>query len=345
MRFLKIIFCFLVTLYSIAQNIEGKVSNQEGNPLSGVSVYLDGTSIGTITNEQGYFKISTSTKFNTALIVKFMGYEDILISNPYQAKFYDIRMALKENEIEAITIVDDGFSRKSKLEIFRKQFLGTTKAGKQCKILNEDAVILEYDKKENRLIAKSDEPIQIENAYLGYTIEFEIYEFYVKFSRRSVSEIDVVQSMFLGTSKFKDSALNSTQLKNREKSYFGSQMHLFKTIITQSWDAKTFVLYQGSFPVIAKDYFEISKENGFYKVKVTGNYLKTDELTTNRFFASYNLLYNKRNQSKIVFNTDEFYVDDYGNNTHRDQIIFGGDLGTQKIGNMLPLNFEPKEKE
>ena len=84
-----------------------------------------------------------------------------LISNPYQAKFYDIRMALKENEIEAITIVDDGFSRKSKLEIFRKQFLGTTKAGKQCKILNEDAVILEYDKKKTDLSQKVMNPSKL----------------------------------------------------------------------------------------------------------------------------------------------------------------------------------------
>ncbi|WMW77129.1 carboxypeptidase-like regulatory domain-containing protein [Flavobacterium sp. 20NA77.7] len=345
MRFLTLVFSFFFTILSIAQNIEGKVSNQYGKPLNGVSVYLDGTSIGTSTNEEGYFKITATTKFNTSLIVRFMGYEDVLISNPYQAKFFDITMAVKENEIEAVTIVDDGFSRKSKLEIFRKQFLGTTKAGKQCKILNEDALVLEYDKKQNMFIAKSYEPIQIENAYLGYKIEFDIYDFYIKFGRKSISEHDVVQSMFLGTSKYYDTSTKEIQRKNRNKVYFGSQMHLFKTIITQNWDAKSFVLYQGSFPVIGKDYFEITQENDFYKVKVTGNYMKTNELTTNRFFAAYNLLYNKTNQSKIVFNTDEFFVDTFGNNTHRDQIIFGGDLGTQKIGNMLPLNFEPTDAE
>lgn len=344
MYFSKVVFIFFFTILSMGQNIEGKVSNQDGKSLNGVSVYLDGTSIGTSTNEEGYFKITATTKFNTSLIVRFMGYEDVLISNPYQAKFFDITMAVKENEIEAVTIVDDGFSRKSKLEIFRKQFLGTTKAGKQCKILNEDALVLEYDEKQNMLIAKSYEPIQIENAYLGYKIEFEIYDFYVKFARKSISEHDIVQSMFLGTSKFIEVSSSEQQNKNRIKVYYGSQMHLFKTLITQSWNPKTFILYEGSLPVIGKDYFEITKENGFYKVKVTGNYLKTNQLTTARFFAAYNLLYNKSNQSKIVFNTEEFYVDDFGNNTHRDQIIFGGDLGAQKIGNMLPLNFEPTDK-
>lgn len=345
MRFLAFVFFFFFAFFSIAQNIEGKVSNQEGDPLEGVSVYLDGTSIGTITNQEGYFKLITTTKFNTSVVIKLIGYEDVVISNPYQAKFFDVRMSVKENEIEEVVIVDDGFSRKSKLEIFKKQFLGTTKSGKQCKILNEDALILIYDRVKNILTAKSFEPIVIENPYLGYKLEFKIYDFYIKFSKRSVSDIDVIQSLFLGTSKYYDTSTKEVQRKNRNKVFYGSQMHLFKTIISQSWDAKSFVLYQGSFPVIAKDYFEITKENDFYRVKVTGNYMKTNELTTNRFFASYNLLYNKKNQSKIVFNTDEFFVDAFGNNTHRDQIIFGGDLGTQKIGNMLPLNFEPTDAE
>lgn len=345
MRLLNLIFFFFCTFFSIAQNIEGKVRTEEGKPLNGVSVYLDGTSIGTSTNEEGYFKLVTTSKFNTSLVIRFIGYEDVVISNPYQASFFDITMVVHENEIEAVTIVDDGFSRKSKLDIFKKQFLGTTKAGKQCIILNEDALVLEYDKNTNILTAKSFEPILIENAFLGYKLEFDIYDFYVKFARKSISEHDVVQSMFLGTSKYYDTSIKEVQRKNRNKVFYGSQMHLFKTIISQSWDAKSFVLYQGSFPVIAKDYFEITKENDFYRVKVTGNYMKTNELTTNRFFASYNLLYNKKNQSKIVFNTDEFFVDAFGNNTHRDQIIFGGDLGTQKIGNMLPLNFEPTDAE
>lgn len=345
MYFSKIVFIFFFTILSMGQNIEGKVSNQDGKPLNGVSVYLDGTSIGTSTNEEGYFKITATTKFNTSLIVRFMGYEDVLISNPYQAKFFDITMAVKENEIETVTIVDDGFSRKSKLEIFRKQFLGTTKAGKQCKILNEDALILHYDKNKNILTAKSYEPIQIENSYLGYKLEFEIYNFYIKFSTRSVAENAVVQSMFLGTSKYFDISTKQIQLKNRDKVYYGSSMHLFKTLVSQSWNPKTFILYQGSLPVIAKDYFQITKENDFYKVRVLVNQLKTISLSSQLFTSAFNLLYNKSIQSKIVFNTEEFYVDDFGNNTHRDQIIFGGDLGTQKIGNMLPLNFEPKEKE
>ncbi len=345
MCFSKVVFISFFTILSMGQNIEGKVSNQDGKLLNGVSVYLDGTSIGTSTNEEGYFKITATTKFNTSLIVRFMGYEDIQISNPYQAKFFDITMTVKENEIEVVTIVDDGFSRKSKLEIFRKLFLGTTKAGKQCKILNEDALILNYDKNKNILTAKSYEPIQIENSYLGYKLEFEIYNFYIKFSSRSVAENTVVQSMFLGTSKYFDISTKQTQLKNRDKVYYGSSMHLFKTLVSQSWNPKTFILYQGSLPVIAKDYFQITKENDFYKVRVLVNQLKTISLSSQLFTSAFNLLYNKSIQSKIVFNTEEFYVDDFGNNTHRDQIIFGGDLGAQKIGNMLPLNFEPKEKE
>ena len=44
----------------------------------------------------------------------------------------------------------------------------------------------------------------------------------------------------------------------------------------------------------------------------------------------------------MVFKTETFLVDNFGNTSHRDQIVFGGDIGQQKVGNSLPLNFEPE---
>lgn len=55
----------------------------------------------------------------------------------------------------------------------------------------------------------------------------------------------------------------------------------------------------------------------------------------------------KKRQSRVIFKTETFFVDSFGNNSHKDQIVFGGDIGQQKAGNTLPLDFEPKilEKE
>lgn len=339
------ILLYLFSMQLVAQNITGKVTSASGTPLSGASVYLDGTTIGTSTNQEGEFSISSSTKFNTSLIIRFMGYEDVIISNPYEKTFWNIILQVKENEIEPIFITDDGFTRKQKMQLFKEQFLGSNKEGKACRILNEDALILEFDKKNNRLLAKSYEPIIIQNDYLGYKIEFDLYEFYVQMNSRSIKSVDVAQSMFLGTSQFTDSATNEKQVQNRDKAYFGSSMELFKTVIHNSWSVKGFVLYEGSFAVNANEFFTVSNEDGMYKVQVKGTSAVIKDTKAKLFKASFNLLYHKKRQSKIVFNTDVFFVDDFGNTSHRDQIIFGGDLGAQKVGNLLPLNYQPLKSE
>ena len=58
-------------------------------------------------------------------------------------------------------------------------------------------------------------------------------------------------------------------------------------------------------------------------------------------------MYRKKRQSRVIFKTEIFFVDAFGNNSHKDQIVFGGDIGQQKAGNTLPLDFEPEilEKE
>lgn len=341
-KYLLLFILFSLKLFS--QNITGKVTSASGTPLSGASVYLDGTTIGTSTNQEGEFSISSSTKFNTLLIIRLMGYQDVVISNPYEKTFWNIILQVKENEIEPVFITDDGFTRKQKMQLFKEQFLGSNKEGKACRILNEDALILEFDKKNNRLLAKSYEPIIIQNDYLGYKIEFDLYEFYVQMNSRSIKSVDVAQSMFLGTSQFTDSATNEKQVQNRDKAYFGSSMELFKTLIHNSWSVKSFVLYEGSFAVNANEFFTILNENGMFKVRVKGSSVIVKNAQDKIFRASFNLLYNKSRQSKIEFNTGEFFVDEFGNTSHRDQIIFGGDLGTQKIGSLLPLNFEPQKK-
>ena len=60
------------------------------------------------------------------------------------------------------------------------------------------------------------------------------------------------------------------------------------------------------------------------------------------FYADFNLLYRKKRQSRVIFKTETFFVDSFGNNSHKDQIVFGGDIGQQKAGNTLPLDFEPE---
>ncbi len=59
------------------------------------------------------------------------------------------------------------------------------------------------------------------------------------------------------------------------------------------------------------------------------------------FKANFSLLYNKKLQSRVIFSTDTFYVDDFGNNSDGENIEFGGALSDSKIGDLLPINYKP----
>lgn len=340
----KILILLLFPILVFSQNIKGKVTNSNNEPIEGASVYLDGTTIGTLSDSNGLFEISASNKYNTLLIVRFLGYEDIIVSNPYEKDFYTFILVPKTNEIETVLVVKDGFTRKQKMQLFKEQFLGVTKYGKACKILNEDAIDFNYDLDTFLFTATSSEPIKVENPELGYIIEFDLHNFYVKFNFKTIKPGFAIESMYLGTAKYTDISTEDKIIKNRKDVYLGSSMHLFKSVIDNSWSPKGFILYEGKFSVNPNHYFKVAKANDLYEVTVTETNknagLNLGGISRKGFYADFNLLYTKKRQSRVVFKTETFFIDNFGNTTHRDQIIFGGDIGQQKVGNTLPLNFE-----
>lgn len=341
----KIIILLLFPILVLSQNIKGKVTNSNNEPIAGASVYLDGTTIGTSSDSEGFFEIKAKNKFNTLLIVRFLGYEDIIVANPYEKEFYNFVLIPKTDVIETVVIVKDGFTRKQKLQLFREQFLGVTKYGKACKILNEDEIDFNYDLDRFIFTASSSVPIKVENPLLGYIVEFDLQEFYVKFNFKAIKSTHVLQSMYLGTAKYSDVSSDEKSIKNRNDVYFGSSPHFFKNIITNSWSAKNFILFEGKYSVNANDFFKVIKSNDLYEVTVSPTIkpeFNIGSIKSDGFYADFNLLYNKKRQSRVIFKTNTFFIDNFGNNTHRDQIIFGGDIGQQKVGNTLPLNFEPE---
>ena len=96
----KILIFLLFPIFVFSQIIKGKVTNSNNEPIEGASVYLDGTTIGTLSDNNGLFEINASNKYNTLLIVRFLGYEDIILSNPYEKDFYTFILVPKTNEIE-----------------------------------------------------------------------------------------------------------------------------------------------------------------------------------------------------------------------------------------------------
>ena len=77
----KIFFLFFLIL-SIninAQNIEGRVlefsSDDLIKPIIGANVYWENSTIGTVTDKNGFYSIQEAPSFPATLLVSFIGYE------------------------------------------------------------------------------------------------------------------------------------------------------------------------------------------------------------------------------------------------------------------------------
>ncbi|MBC7523595.1 MAG: carboxypeptidase-like regulatory domain-containing protein [Flavobacterium sp.] len=327
---------FLALNFSFGQIVKGKVVDQNNAPLAGANIYFDGTTIATIADENGNFTLNFGSKTNSILAVSFIGYETQFLKSIDYNK--ELKIVLKEviNSLNEVVIKKDRFTRKEKLKLFREQFLGTSAVARKAIIENEDDLYFEYNETKNILKAFSDKPISIKNSALGYKVNYELVNFEVNFYKLSISSSDVVRSFYSGLSRFEDINLNPKILQQREKCYRGSQMHFFRNLVNNIWDKHNFLLFKGQYQDNPNDYFTVTKVDESYKIEVTKQEMP---LTTKSFVAEFNLLFDKKYQSKIIFETTTFYVDKYGINTNIENIIFSGYIANQKVGDLVPANF------
>ena len=330
-----------------AQTLKGVVLDETGKPAVGAVVFLDGTSIGCSTNASGQYSITVNGVINTSLIVSLLGYEQIVVEDPFRQLEQHFVLKPKVLPIQEVVITGDRFTRKQKLKMFRSQLLGLTRAGRNCKILNEDAVTFTYHKDKRSLTASCQKPLVILNPTLGYKITFELMTFEVKMSDNSLRRESVSESLFLGTMYFQEDGAASEKIaKRRLKTYRGSSLDFFRTLRENKWRERRFELYSGSFPIapdscfVLKDTLNVKqvtvKPNPSLHVVVNGGAFKMP------FHREFSILYRRADQSKVIFKTNTFYLDGYGNISEPGRIIFGGVLGKKRLGDMLPLDFMDK---
>lgn len=332
-NFLSVI-CLLFAINSYSQSVSGIVFDEKKQPLAGANIYFDGTTIATISDENGNFVLTTSGKINSLLAISYMGYQTQYISNVTSDPL-KIILTEANNTLNEVVIKKDKFSRKEKMQLFRDEFLGRTDNAKLCVIANEDAIHFRYDIASKTMKAFSDVPLQISNPSLGYKIVYELVNFEVQFHSETLEPTTIIRSFYAGLSYFTIDRNSEFVLKNRVKSYQGSQLHFFRSLVNDQLFNENFKLFKKNRTIKQSKMFGISDANDYKKVQISSN-LKKD--LDSDFKETIYVLYG-HNQSSIVFLTDTFYVDKFGNNSNIEDIIFTGDFSFRKVGDMLPMNY------
>ena len=225
-KYLLIVF-FCIEFVSIAQiRITGKVIDSESVPLIGAAVYLNNTSIGTTTDDNGEFELFIKQGVHD-LIISYLGYETIQYKIDTNKPLKKIIFRTKEtgNILEEIVLENKKYSKEDRayfLSRFRNTFIGKTIFSQNCKILNPDVIQFHYDSETKILEAYVRKPIEILNKDLGYKIFYDLVHY----------ELTQSKITYLGYSRYQDLKGGKSKQrkwsKNRLRAYNGSKMHFIR---------------------------------------------------------------------------------------------------------------------
>jgi len=337
-RSLKIFLAIgVLSIFSVqvrSQEITGTVlDSRTKEPIFGASVYYDGSSVGTMTDENGNFEIGLPYRNNAVLVISHLGYQaKEMVNLPDDAV---LRVLLQEQmeDLQEVVLTSDPFSRREKLEVFRLEFLGDTRGGRSSIIENEKEIRLYFNSEDNTLSAYCDKPIVIQNNYLGYRIYFNIDEFKIFFKRKSLERVDNIhQTIFDGSTHFFDTSQGNPKIADRrEKTYLGSPRHFMRACWYGDMDSQNFKLKKNYKDVVLTDFMvNMAKPN--------------EDLRDIRFMGSQYVIYYRQNgnyRSTLKINElDTTYIlDRYGNYSPFENLAFGGHMSDYRLGDMLPMDY------
>ncbi len=325
-----IIFILSIHFSPLAQSkIQGRILKQSDSlPLSGVSVYYDGTSIGASTGDNGFFQISSPASKNVALIINALGYKTVIKQNLQNGKSLEyIYLEESQEDLDVVYLEFDPWSRKKKLDIFRREFLGKIPAALESKITNEEVIKLRFIPSTETLVAIAEKPLKIINRHLGYEITYDLKEFTAQFSSGTNGLQYVRMVYYEGFTFFEELRKRPRKkfIKNREKTFYGSGLHFMRSLASQTLAENGFRIFYDKFEVLPYSYFEITPENGLTKVKVWKD--------------SLSILYGRLEQSELHA-VDIFYIDSTGNVTPAQNVMFSGEISLSRLAGMLPLDYK-----
>ena len=328
----KVSLLFLVFLYlqSFGQNIiQGHVrSAKDSIAIPYASIYFDGTTLGSISNEEGYYQLKYPSGITGILVISAIGFEKQTksIKNLSLTKAQDFYLSENTEQLDEVFLETDPWSRKKKLAEFKQQFLGTTKAAATCRIKNENDLILHYSKSKNRLTASSKNPLIIINKSLGYVINYELQDFVTQYETPPSGFTFPYNIYFAGTSYFKplNTKTRTRILKNRAEAYTGSLLHFLRSLAQQKLKENDFRIFYKRKEVPPYQYFTITAENPRTHITLT--------------VKEVDILYKNTQQTRFG-TAHDFYLDLYGNHSPPDAIIVGGAMSSGRAASMLPLDY------
>lgn len=331
MRIAVAIMLVLLTASSLsAQVIRGSVCDAgSGRPVSYAVVYFSGTSTGTDTGSDGSFTLDIRENGLLPLTVSALGYYSVTLPTYSLTEPLKILLEPKVFELDEVVVREKSNPalRRHYMSIFRTEFLGSSLNASSCVITNEEDIMFSHDRKSGTMTAFSYNPIVILNVRLGYRITYylDLFEY-----NRASQYMKLIGNYIFSEDLLATLAEKNRYANRRDLAYTGSRMHFFRALYNNTLDSAGFVVSGPDRQNI--DAPAVVTPGDGHGVK----YL----VSRSDLFISYYALWNETHlimsKDSVLFDSKGFF-DPLG-------IRWEGEMAKQRIGDLLPFDYTPKEK-
>lgn len=321
-------------------------------PLQFATVYVNGTTKGTVTDADGQFELK-DVSFPATIVFSFVGYKTQahdLVHNPGH-----LSIELKPNiELPEVVITDKKVKRKD-LSYFKNMFLGDDRWGRHATIRNENAIMIENTNYNGASVFKAwaSEPLIIDLPLLGY----ELYVDLVHFTVEHIGGNTLCD--MLGYFYYKPYSIGTKSKlvgfeKNRRQAYYNSSQHFLRSVYENRLEENGYILAMADNSTIIR--LDIIKYNPIgiekYSDIIEDSIMQIHGLKDKRLKILYyhkydgtplNLKKNKTtlypfSESGIAFMKDTcvFYKDGI---VIDNNIRFMGELSEKRVGACLPDDY------
>ena len=331
---------FFLSRIGIAQNvIYGQVTDSEtGQAISFANVFIENSNKGTATDDKGNYRLENVPRGIHKVVFSHIGYSSriILVESLIYGATDTVNVALTTRtlNLEELTVMDSRpvlWNRQA--SEFELTFIGSKRTQKDCEIINREVLLFRYaDEDESILQAFSDEPLLIENRYLGYRLSVILHEYEWDVSKNIGKYIISAQFDTLG---WDSNWEKKSWVRNRKAVYFGSERHFFSLLYEEAgWGE--FRVYDGQFVKLEDAQIsELTSGDQFVQnldMKMFKGFHVDRKVTV--VYGSH--------ASYLLPNKPYIFVDEYGNIFDPTSLTIAGEWATHRVSEMLPRDYFPK---
>ncbi|GAA4345469.1 carboxypeptidase-like regulatory domain-containing protein [Flaviaesturariibacter amylovorans] len=238
-----LLLALLCATLSFAQGIlTGTVTDADnGQPLEGASVFAQNTTVGTLSKNDGSYRLSLG-KGGWELVVSYTGYVSEKINvDPTGDLVRNIALKKEDKSLTEVVIqstneVADGLAKYG--DFFLAHFLGKTANAAQTKLENPGALRFFYYKRSDKLKVFASEPLRISNNALGYQLQYNLDSFVYYYK----TDVNSYRGSCLFMPMDGDATQKAAWETARDAAYRGSRLHFLRAYYDSALKQEGFVV-------------------------------------------------------------------------------------------------------